>query len=70
MNTSTHTASPSPAATGAAALTVLLVEDEEAFIDALTVGLRREGLSSRSLATAQRRWNDSPRCNRIWFCST
>ena len=46
MNTSTHTSSSSPAATaatGAAALTVLLVEDEEAFIDALTVGLRREG---------------------------
>ena len=46
MSTSINTVpavTPPASAAGSAALTILLVEDEEAFIDALTVGLRREG---------------------------
>jgi len=43
MTTTTHTAAPSTGPGGNTSSTVLLVEDEEAFIEALTVGLRREG---------------------------
>lgn len=43
MNTPVTTVNSSSGSPSSAALTVLLVEDEEAFIDALTVGLRREG---------------------------
>ena len=35
--------------------TVLVVEDEESFIDALTVGLKREGFRVQVAATAHRR---------------
>ena len=42
MTTASHPGAPAPAA-GGTSPTVLLVEDEEAFVEALTVGLRREG---------------------------
>jgi len=43
MSISTRTTNPDSASGGSAPVTVLLVEDEEAFVDALTVGLGREG---------------------------
>ncbi|MCX6523761.1 MAG: response regulator transcription factor [Actinobacteria bacterium] len=43
MNTTTRANNPTSSAAGSAPITVLLVEDEEAFVDALTVGLGREG---------------------------
>ncbi|MEX0767168.1 MAG: hypothetical protein WD029_01685, partial [Microthrixaceae bacterium] len=43
MSTSPQSAAVLSNASAPAPLTVLLVEDEEAFIDALTVGLGREG---------------------------
>ena len=52
--------------------TVLLVEDEEAFIDALTVGLRREGFVVETardgaylpVVAAERRRGHRPRVGR------
>lgn len=38
---------------------VLVVEDESSFVEALTVGLGREGSASPSPRTAPRRWTVS-----------
>ena len=50
--------------------TILVVEDEDSFVDALTVGLNREGSGCTSPATVPRRSRCSTPCSPTSCCST
>ena len=50
--------------------TILLVEDEDSFVEALTVGLRREGIPGTNLATERRRSRCSTPSSPTSCCST
>ena len=51
-------------------LTVLIVEDEDSFVDALTVGLRREGFRVQVARDGGRRSTCSTPSRLISSCST
>ena len=51
-------------------VTVLLVEDEPSFVEALVVGLKREGFRVEVAMTGLRPWRSSRPYGPIWSCST
>ena len=50
--------------------TILLVEDEDSFVEALTVGLRREGFRVQTAADGRRRSRCSTPSSPTSCCST
>lgn len=49
---------------------ILVVEDEESYVDALTVGLGREGFEVVVARTGAEALARFPRSTPTWFCST